>query len=192
MRVAGVVLAAGSSSRLGEAKQMVELGGERLLERAVRVARETGLAPILVVLGCRAEEIQQECRLEGAEVVFNDEWAGGMASSVRTGISAVKVGADGVLLMTCDQPAMSAAHLRRLVEVGLGGEAVGSSYAGRIGVPAFFPASRFGELLGLRGEEGARKLLAGARALELPDGELDVDTPEALKAVRLRFGQAAR
>ncbi len=191
MRVAGVVLAAGASSRLGEAKQLVELGGERLLERSVRVAREAGLAPILVVLGCRAEEIQKQCRFAGTRVVVNENWAEGMGSSVRAGVAALNAeGAEveGLVLMTCDQPAISVEHLRRLVEAGAEGAAVGSSYAGRIGVPAFFPASRFGELLRLRGEEGARRLLVSANAVKLPGGELDVDTVEALEAARLRFG----
>jgi len=182
------VLAAGASSRLGEAKQLVELGGERLLERAVRVAREAGLAPVVVVLGFRAEEIQKECRLDGAVIVSNEEWCEGMGSSVRAGVSAMADEAtDGLILMTCDQPAMSVAHLRRLVEMGARGSAVGSSYAGKVGVPAFFPASRFEELRGLRGDEGARRLLRSADAVELTGGELDVDTTEALKAARLRF-----
>ena len=114
-----------------------------------------------------------------------------MGSSVRAGVAALECGgseAEGLLLMTCDQPAISVEHLRRLVEAGAEGEAVGSSYAGRIGVPAFFPASRFAELLGLRGEEGARRLLGPAKAVELPGGELDVDTAETLEAARLRFG----
>jgi CTP:molybdopterin cytidylyltransferase MocA len=184
--VAGVVLAAGASSRLGEAKQLVELGGERLLERAVRVAREAGLQPVLVVLGCRAEEIRKHCPLEGALIVTNESWAEGMGSSVRAGVSAVAGQVDGLVLMTCDQPAINAEHLRRLVEMGGRGSAVGSSYAGRVGVPAFFPASRFEELLALRGDDGARRLLWPAEAIELPGGELDVDTVETLRAARLR------
>jgi CTP:molybdopterin cytidylyltransferase MocA len=187
VRVAGVVLAAGASSRLGEAKQLVQLAGERLLDRAVRVAREAGLAPVVVVLGCRAGEIQRNCRLEGAEVVLNAGWAEGMASSVRAGVSALAADVDGMVLMTCDQPAITGDHLRRLVKAGGGGEAVGSRYAGRMGVPAFFPALSFQELLDLRGDEGARKLLGRGLAVELPGGETDVDTREALDEVRLRF-----
>lgn len=187
MRVAGVVLAAGASSRLGEAKQLVELGGERLLERAVRVAREAGLAPLVVVLGCRAQEIQKECGLEGALIVTNEGWDEGMGSSVRAGVSAVAGQVDGLVLMTCDQPAITVEHLRRLMEAGVRGLTVGSSYAGKVGVPAFFPASRFEELLILRGEEGARRLLRPAEAIELAGGELDVDTAEALQAARLGF-----
>ena len=187
MRVTGVVLAAGASSRLGEPKQLVEVGGERLLERTVRVAREAGLESIVVVLGSRAEEIQKTCRLEGAKIVVNAGWAEGMGSSVRAGMLAVGVGTGGIVLMTCDQPAVDAAHLRQLIEESAGGKAVGSRYAGKVGVPAFFPAARFTELMELRGDAGARGLLQSADALELRGGELDVDTAEALEVARLRF-----
>ena len=64
---------------------------------------------------------------------------------------------------------------------------VASEYAGRRGVPAYFPASAFKELMGLRGDVGARELLRGARAVELPGGELDVDTPEDLARARELF-----
>jgi CTP:molybdopterin cytidylyltransferase MocA len=183
-----VVLAAGASTRLGEPKQLVELGGERLLERAARVAREAGLAPLVVVLGCRAEEIQKTSRLGGASIVLNRNWAEGMGSSIRAGVSATGGGVDGLILMTCDQPAAGPEHLRRLVEAGVAkGEAVGSRYAGRVGVPAFFPAPCFIQLLGLRGDQGARNLLSEAAAVELPDGELDVDTAANLDAARQLF-----
>jgi CTP:molybdopterin cytidylyltransferase MocA len=187
LRVAGVVLAAGASSRLGEAKQLVELAGERLLERALRIASEAGLAPLIVVLGCRAQEIQRECRLDGAKVVFNEFWSEGVGSSVRAAVSCLNSDTEGVVLMTCDQPAVNAEHLRRLVEAGSPGSSVGSSYAKKMGVPAFFPASRFGELLGLRGDQGARGLLKSEDTIPLPDGELDIDTAENLNAARLRF-----
>jgi molybdenum cofactor cytidylyltransferase len=187
VRVAGVVLAAGASTRFGSAKQLAELSGERLLECAVRVAREAGLEPVVVVLGCRAEEIQAECRLDGALLVLNPAWAEGMGSSVRAGVAALGEGRDGLVLMTCDQPGVGVEHLRRLLEAGAAGEAVGSGYAERVGVPAYFPASRFGELLQLRGDLGARSLLKSASSVELPDGEWDVDTPEALEAARRRF-----
>lgn len=192
MKVAGVVLAAGSSSRLGEAKQTVALGGERLLERAVRIARAAGLAPIVVVLGCGADEVRLTCRLEEVQVVVNGGWSEGMGSSVRAGVSALGPTLNGLVLMTCDQPTVTSAHLRRLVDAGTTGvaatgHAVGSGYAGRIGVPAFFPVSRFGELLDLRGAEGARNLLRAEPSVELAGGELDVDTPQALAAARLQF-----
>lgn len=182
-QVAAVVLAAGASTRLGEAKQLVRLGGERLLERAVRVAFEAGLGEVVVVLGCGAETIRGVCELNGTRVAVNQRWEEGMGSSVRVGVSAISREMDGVLLMTCDQPAVSAAHLALLV----GDEVAASSYAGRRGVPAYFPRARFGGLLGLRGDAGARELLAGVRTVTLAGGEVDVDTPEGLAAARASY-----
>ncbi len=88
--------------------------------------------------------------------------------------------------MTCDQPFCTAAHLKALAS--RAPQAVtASAYAGRKGVPAYFPAHTFQELLTLRGDEGARGLLRQAEAIDLPGGELDVDTPEALATLRLRL-----
>jgi CTP:molybdopterin cytidylyltransferase MocA len=191
LKVAAVVLAAGASRRLGQAKQLVQLNGERLLERAVRVAVEAGCDPVVVVLGAAAEDVRAACSLGRATIVFNESWTEGMASSIRAGVAAASNEVDGIVLMTCDQPAVTADHLRRLIcpvgENSAADETMASIYIGQIGVPAFFPVSRWGELLALRGESGARSLLKGARAVELAGGELDVDTPESLDAARERF-----
>ena len=189
-----MILAAGASSRLGEAKQLAMLHpdtahGEKLLERAVRVAADAGCAPVVVVLGARAVEIQRACTLGGALVRHNAEWHEGMASSIRVGIAAleeaVAAGLEAAVVMGCDQPAVTADHLRRLI----GPEVTASAYAGRRGIPACFPAEVFGELMRLRGDRGARDLLQTARAVELDGGELDVDTPELLAEARARFGR---
>ena len=189
MRVAAVILAAGASRRLGEAKQLVRVGRERLLERALRVAEEAGCAPILVVLGARTEEIQAACDLGRASVAINVDWAEGMASSIRTGIAALEasgVNVDAAIVTGCDQPALTAEHLRAL----MGGGVAASEYAGRRGIPACFPVDAFGALKGLSGDKGARDLLqeASVTAGEMPDGELDVDTVEALAEARARYG----
>jgi len=172
-----VVLAAGASVRLGQPKQLVRLSEETLLERACRTAREAGCAPVVVVLGSEAEQIQAQCDLSDAVVVVNDEWSEGMASSIRVGIRALH-DADGVVLMTCDQPTVTAAHLRALMA---SGETKASAYAGRRGVPAYLPASAFAQLMKLRGDAGARDLLGEAETVELVGGELDVDTAEDLE-----------
>lgn len=181
---AAVVLAAGASTRLGEPKQLVKLAGETLLERAVRIAHEAGCKPIVVVLGANAERIAEECDLSDAEVVVNDAWSEGMASSIRVGVGAVQ-NSDGVVVMTCDQPAATAAHLHTLMATG---EVTASAYAGRRGVPAYFPQKHFAELMTLRGDAGARELLRAATAVELVDGELDVDTEEEFTRARKLFG----
>ena len=183
MRVAAVVLAAGASSRLGSPKQLVRLGEENLLERAIRVAREAGCEPVVVVLGASAEAIRSHCSLGEAQVVVNEGWASGMGGSIGVGVGALQ-DVDGCVVMTCDMPAVTAEHLRLL----MGGEATASSYAGRKGVPAYFPAGVFGELMALRGDVGARELLVGARAVELVGGELDLDTVGDLERVRGMFG----
>ena len=186
--MAAVILAAGASRRLGEPKQLVRLSneGENLLERAVRVAREAGCSPV-VVLGCEAASILTHSSLGDAVTVVNGEWAEGMASSIRLGVATCRLierEAEGVVLMTCDQPAVTVEHLRLLV----GGDAVkASEYAGRRGVPAYFPAVALGGLLELRGDAGAREMLRSAKGVELAHGDLDIDTPEELARARELF-----
>jgi molybdenum cofactor cytidylyltransferase len=188
MRVAALVLAAGASTRLGSLKQLVVLGGETLLERAVRVAREAGCGPVVVVLGAECAQVLGNSVLGDAVPVVNDEWEEGMASSIRLGVRTLGVvakDAEGVLLMTCDQPAVTAEHLRLLLgQV----EVKASRYAKRNGVPAFFPKRYFDKLMALKGDAGARELLVAAQYEELVGGELDVDTVEDLERARVLFG----
>lgn len=182
--IAAVVLAAGASTRLGEPKQLIVINGETLLERAVRTAREAGCVPVVVVLGANAERIREQCDLGDAVAVVNEAWEEGMASSIRIGVDAL-YGAEGVVLMTCDQPAVTADHLRTLMG---SGEVTASAYAGRRGVPAYFPANSVSELMQLRGDAGARELVRSAAAVELAGGELDVDTDRELARARELFG----
>jgi CTP:molybdopterin cytidylyltransferase MocA len=182
--MAAVILAAGASTRLGEPKQLAMLGGETLLERAVRVAREAGCRPVVVVLGAEAERIRAACALGDAVVAINQRWSEGMATSIRCGLAALSSDAGGALLMTCDQPAVTAVHLRALMATG---EVTASKYAGRRGVPAYFPAAWFAALSKLAGDAGARELLRDVRTVELAGGALDVDTPETLEEARRRY-----
>lgn len=187
--IAVIVLAAGGSRRLGRPKQMEELAGESLLARSVRVAGEAGLGRVYAVVSADDSAVIAEARGLGCEVVLNREAEEGMASSIRAGVRALGDGATGAMVMTCDQPAVSPAHLR-LLAAGADGEVAASAYAGRRGVPAYFPASVFAELLELRGDQGARELLRSARTFELQDGELDIDTAEDLERARTLFGGA--
>jgi len=185
VKIAAVVLAAGASRRLGELKQLIRLGGETLVERTVRVCREAGCDPVVVVLGASAEAVRRGCLLESAVVVVNDGWSEGMGSSVRVGVGALGGDVEGCVVTTCDMPAVSPEHLRELMRMG---DVASSSYAGRRGVPAYFPREMFGSLAELRGDAGARELLKGARTVELVGGEMDVDTVEDLARAQERFG----
>jgi len=185
--IAAVVLAAGSSSRFGQPKQLVRFGGEPLLERAVRVAHGAGCSPIVVVLGAMHEQVVAGCSLAEVVAVINDEWEEGMSSSIRLGVHTVgSIGGDvrGVVIMTCDQPAVSADHLQRLMG---GCEVRASRYAGRNGVPVFFPKECFAALAKLAGDTGARELLRNVSYEDLPGGEVDVDTVSDLERARQAF-----
>lgn len=181
MKVAAVVLAAGASRRLGRAKQSLEIGGETLLERAVRVAVEAELEPVIVVV--RDEEAGTSLR--GCDVVVNALADEGMAASIRAGVSrAMELGVAGVVVMACDQVALRVEHLRDLC--GEVDRVTGSGYAGKVGIPAYFPAEKFGELMELRGDVGARELLLGAVAVVDEALALDVDTEADFEVLRGR------
>jgi CTP:molybdopterin cytidylyltransferase MocA len=185
--IPAVVLAAGGSTRLGELKQLALLGHETLLERAVRTAREAGCAPVVVVLGAEYVRVLGNCALGEVVPVINDEWRAGMAKSILLGVRALQTcaaDAEGVLLMTCDQPAVTAKHLGVLMRKQ---EVKASRYAGRTGVPAYFPKKYFKDLMALTGDAGARTLLAEAQAEDLLHGELDIDTAEDLARARDLF-----
>ena len=188
MSIAAVVLAAGASKRLGELKQLARLGGETLLERSVRVAREAGCAPVIVVLGAAYEQVVAGCSLGDVVTAINVEWEEGMGSSIRLGVHAIRnvaPDAEGVVVMTCDQPAVTVNHLQRLI---MSGEVRASRYASRKGVPVFFPKVYLDALALLTGDAGARDLLQSASSEELRGGELDVDTADDLKRARELFG----
>lgn len=179
---AAVVLAAGASRRLGRPKQTVVLDGEMLVERAVRVAMEAELSPVIVVVRAEAE-FCEGLRRRGCRVLVNEAAEEGMAASIRCGVAAVR--APGVVVMACDQPGVRAEHLRALVEEPE--RVTGSRYAGRTGVPAYFPAAVFEALLELRGDVGARELLRGAAFVEDESLALDVDTEAELDEARRRI-----
>jgi len=190
---AAVILAAGASTRLGQAKQLVSINGEALLLRTVRVAREAGCGPIVVVTGFDAERMRAVLEDAAVMVVNNEDWRSGMGSSVRCGVAAL----DGLdprpsdaLLLVCDQIALSADVLRELRRVHARGERpiTASRYAGRAGVPAIFAAQYFPELLQVEGDRGARGVLErhadDVALIEFGDGVMDLDTPEQLGDLR--------
>ena len=188
-KTAAIILAAGASRRLGQPKQLAEVGGERLLDRAVRTAFAAGCEPVLVVLGASAETIASACDLRQAWVVVNSGWKEGMGSSVRAGVELLEgmPQVSGAVVMTCDMPEVPAAHLRGLWRDTA--TVTASQYGGRRGVPAYFPRVAFATLRTLQGDAGARELLQHAQTVELGGAEIDVDTPEDLDRVRGRAAQ---
>lgn len=194
MPVPAIVLAAGASRRLGRPKQLVEFNGETLLARAVRIAQEAGASPLLVVLGACFDEILASRQCGEAIAVHNEQWEQGIASSIRAGLRALEAAApsaSGVLLMACDQPHLTADHLRALLHVFASKQMstiAASAYAGVNGVPAIFPRGSFAALGSLAGDQGARALLAATTAplvaIAFAGGEVDIDLPADLGQLR--------
>jgi molybdenum cofactor cytidylyltransferase len=190
MPVAAIIIAAGSSSRLGQPKQLLVVDGEPMLQRAIRVSREAGASPVFVVLGAYQELIKEQIDFGSAIIVANDGWEEGMASSVRAGVKAVQTraaDADGVLLMICDQPRVTAEHLRLMIktfQANAGAVVIASAYSDTRGTPVLFPKTAVPDLISPHGDRGARALLANPRwpviEIALPGGEVDIDRPEDL------------
>jgi molybdenum cofactor cytidylyltransferase len=182
---AAIILAAGSSSRLGYPKQLVSVGGRSLLRRTVDIAVEAGCGPIAVVLGFDATRMQAELAGSPAIFVLNEDWPSGMGSSLRRGVEALlKLDPPpaNLILMVCDQLALNVEILRKLLKVhNLGGHPITAShYAERLGVPAIFSAAYFSSLLMVSGDRGARAILEeNARqvtSVDFPGGAQDLDT----------------
>lgn len=180
-----VVLAAGDSSRLGQPKQLLTYKGESLLQHSVKAAIETGMQPIIVVLGSNAGQVQKELEQTPVHVVVNTQWQEGMASSIRCGIDdllASTPSAEGLILMVCDQPFVDAALLSDLIAAyqKSSKRIVACSYDDTFGPPVFFHQSLFSELLQLQGDVGARGVIRRhaneVAVVPFAKGTIDVDT----------------
>jgi molybdenum cofactor cytidylyltransferase len=196
MTVAAIILAAGASRRLGQPKQLVGFAGEMLLERALRLAREAGASPVLAVLGAHFAPICANIPFEKAIPVLNDQWELGISSSIHAGLHELDARAPetpGALIMTCDQPRLTSAHLSALLRAfdeQTTSHIVASSYAGALGIPATFPRSAFPMLYALTGDKGARGVLLHPPcplvSLPFEGGEVDIDLPSDLANLKDR------
>lgn len=190
--VAAVVLAAGESTRFGQCKQLLNWEGQPLLAHVTDVALQAGLDPVIVVLGCEAEETYAVLGDRPAQRLINWRWEEGLSTSVRTGLSAVPPQAEGALFLQCDQPRVTPELLRRLVErfERSEGVIVHPVHDGRRGTPVLIPRRFFPELAAVSGDEGGRELIARhpdevvTVAVDDPDVLADVDTPEEYEQLR--------
>lgn len=187
--VAVLILAAGTSSRMGAAnKLLAEVDGIPMVLRALNAAQASRAASVTVVIGHEAEAVRQLLAPRPARVVHNPDFAQGLSTSLRCGIAALPDDARAVLVMLADMPRISAAHLDRLIEAWDPADPaiIVPQHDGRRGNPVLWPRALFSEMQAVGGDRGARDLLARhadqVRRVDIDDEAIfiDVDTPADL------------
>ncbi len=182
-----IILAAGSSARLGSAKQLLPYKGKTLLVHAVDTALETGCPSVFVVLGSNIKLMKNEVKDKPVIVIENSGWQDGMASSISCALESITssiLKPESIILMVCDQPYVSSSLLLSLLEKRkeTGMPIVACSYENSIGTPALFHKIFFQSLLQLKGDKGAKKLIYDnpekVAVVLFPDGITDIDTTE--------------
>jgi len=179
---------------MGRPKALVELDGEPLVSRALRVLADGGCVPLLVVIGAAGAQVRARLPA-GVQVVEAPEWAEGMGASLRAGLAALRSltpEPDAALVHLVDLPGVTAAAVTRLT-TDVGPDALRrAAYAGRPAHPVLLGRAHWAAVAaGAHGDTGAREYLSGNPALELVEcGDIaepdDVDTPEQLERARLR------
>ncbi|MGH8774646.1 MAG: nucleotidyltransferase family protein [Jiangellaceae bacterium] len=159
--VAGLVLAAGEGRRYGRPKALVEFDGERLVDRAVRLAHDGGCSPVVVVAGAAPLAV------DGARVVDNADWRSGMGSSLRAGLAALPATASAVVVLLVDTPWLGPEAVRRLIAAHqTGAELASATYDGERGHPVLLGRGHWaGVAASAAGDAGARAYLARQPAL---------------------------
>jgi molybdenum cofactor cytidylyltransferase len=186
--VAGILLAAGTSSRMGRNKLLFELDGETVLHRAARAALDGGLSPLLVVLGHEAEQAGRALGGLPCQMVINPDYEQGINSSLKSGVAALPSEPRPVIaavVMLADMPFVTSEMIAGLVERYRSSAAplVISDYAGVNAPPMLYDRSLFGELLAMTGEGCGRQVVkrhrGEAEVLAWPEAALaDLDVPE--------------
>ena len=192
--MAGVVLAAGSSSRMGRNKLLFDLNGEPLVRRAVRTAVEAGLDPIVVVLGHEADSIRAALGALPCRYVMNPDHARGMNSSVCAGIAALPPEVAAAVVLLADMPFVSAEMIGTLVERFRAGDAllVVSEYGGVNAPPMLYDRTLFAELAGVEGKGCGKRMLrrhpGEATIVPWPAAALtDLDVPDDYERVKAQL-----
>ncbi len=189
--VAGIVLAAGPSTRMGENKLLLRLDGETVLARAVRRAVAAGLDPVLVVLGHEAERALPELAGLPCRPVVNPDYARGLNASARAGIAAVPSRARAAVVLLADMPLVTARMIAAVVERYRQSDAplVICEYGGVQAPPTLYDRSLFAEIGGSAGEGCGKRVVrrhrAEAEAVDWPAEALaDLDRPEDYERIR--------
>ncbi len=196
-RIAAAILAAGTSSRLGTPKQLLELGGRPVLAHTLEAVQQTSLDPVLVVLGHEQGLIQQRVDLSQTTVVENPEYASGQSSSVRAVLRSLPDNVDAVVFVLGDQPLVDPRVIGELAEARETDRALIAQprYAEGRGNPVLIGRELFDELSQITGDTGARPLLEHHRdqitLIDVSDKNRpgDIDTLADFEAIKQQFDE---
>jgi len=189
MTLAGLLLAAGGATRFGSPKVLATYRGEPLVRRAAALLAPRCPAGVYVVVGAAGAGVGAALAPEVAArtvvVVDNPDWVRGLSTSLVRGVAALPPSADAVLILLCDQPAITGGDLDALVAAWQVEPALiaAAGFSDRLGPPVIIPRSFWPQLAALRGDQGARSLLewhAEHTTVPMPHAGFDVDTPEDL------------
>jgi len=191
--VAGIILAAGGSSRFGEIKQLLPWRDKNLTNTIIETALLANLDPIIVVLGANADVIHATIEDPGVQVVVNQDWEKGQSTSLKAGLKAIDKPVQGAVFLLCDQPQISVILISGVVEEGLrNGKVVVPVIDDRRANPVFFPASCFTLFEKLEGDVGGRQIVGDCPHTTLPwlDDWMarDIDTLDSYRLLREHFG----
>ncbi len=181
-KIAGIVLAAGTGSRMGRTKQLLPFGGSTLLEKVVATARASDLDDVIVVLGHDAKKILTKTDLPGTRIVINRRFAMGQATSLQAGLGSISSDASGAMFLLADQPLIDKQIINALIDAWqTSNKPMLVPYCkGVRGNPVIVGASLFSALSGITGDRGARALFK-----EFPDKikKINIDNPAILTDV---------
>jgi molybdenum cofactor cytidylyltransferase len=185
--IAGIILAAGTSSRMGQLKQLLNWGGRPLVRAIAETALAAALDEVIVVTGSAGGEVAAALADLPVRIAPNPLAAAGQSTSLRAGIAALSPGVAAVVILLGDQPFVTAAIIEAIVSVWRNHRAliVAPVFAGTRGNPVLFDRSVFAELLAIEGDQGARGVIARyparVRYVHFDDDRplFDIDTPEA-------------
>lgn len=181
-----ILLAAGSSSRMGIPKQLLRLEHTTLLNKSISVLKScTPIRNIIVVIGANASQVIQSFPDEPIDYIIAQNWESGMGASLKIGMASAalwKPEADQILITVCDQPYLNLDILTEIIKRGEKGKITVADYGNEIGTPALFDKIFFQELKELPDDTGARKLFGTHKnkliSVPFPEGLIDLDTPE--------------
>jgi molybdenum cofactor cytidylyltransferase len=186
-KVGVVILAAGSSSRLGQPKQLIEYKNKSLLQNIIDHSQVLSFKSKVLILGAHAEEIQKNINTGEFKVFINEEWKEGIASSIRKGVRCsleITPDLEHILFVLSDQPFVTNELILELMDTHIhqGKTITGCRYNNTIGVPAIFSKHLFQELSLLEGDSGAKVLIKKyadqVADISFDHGSVDVDKPE--------------